>query len=80
VPQEERSIFLEVMLSGILSKNMYTSMYMCLIPKGFRDRAMDVIARMRERQDALRRATCHVLARVEKCFDVDARIFENVLY
>jgi hypothetical protein len=37
---------------------------MCPIPNGFRDRAMDVIARIKERQDALRRATRHVLTRV----------------
>jgi hypothetical protein len=31
-------------------------------------------------QDALRRATCHVLARVAKCIDVDGGIFKNALY
>jgi hypothetical protein len=36
-------------------------MYMCPTLKGFQDRAMDVIAHMKERQDALIRATCHVL-------------------
>jgi hypothetical protein len=55
-------------------------MYMCLIPNGFRDRAMDVITRIKERQDALRQATCHVLPRVAKCIDVDGGIFENVSY
>jgi hypothetical protein len=41
---------------------------------------MDVMARLRERQDVLRRATRHVLTRVAKCIDVDGGIFENVLY
>jgi hypothetical protein len=44
------------------------------------DHVMDVIARIKERQDALRRATRHVLTRVAKCIDVDGGIFENVLY
>jgi hypothetical protein len=43
------------------------------------DHVMDVIARMKERQDALRRATRHVLTQVVKCIDVDGGIFENVL-
>jgi hypothetical protein len=33
--QEKRSIFLEVIVSGILSKRVH--MYMCPIPNGFRD-------------------------------------------
>jgi hypothetical protein len=41
---------------------------------------MDVIARIKERQDALRRATPHVLTRVAKCIDVDGGIFENISY
>jgi hypothetical protein len=45
---------------------------MCPIPNGFRAGAMDVIARKKERQDALRR--------VGKCTDVDDGIFENILY
>ena len=44
------------------------------------DHIMDVIARIKERQDALRRSTRHVLKRVAKCTDVDGGIFENVLY
>jgi hypothetical protein len=44
------------------------------------DLIMDVIARVKERQDALTRATSHVLIRVAKCIDVDGGIFENVLY
>jgi hypothetical protein len=55
-------------------------MCMCPIPNGFRDRAMDDIALIKKRQDALRRATRHVLTRVAKCVDVDGGIFENVLY
>ena len=38
VSQEERSIFWEVIISVILSKNVY--MNMCPIPNGFRDRAI----------------------------------------
>jgi hypothetical protein len=44
-----------------------------------RDRAMDVIARMKERQDELRQATRHVLTRVAKCTDVDGEIFKRAL-
>jgi hypothetical protein len=44
------------------------------------DHITDVIARIKERQDALRRATCRVLTRVAKCIDVDGGIYENVLY
>jgi hypothetical protein len=43
------------------------------------DLTMDVIAHIKERQDALLRATCHVLTRVAKCTDVDGGIFENVI-
>jgi hypothetical protein len=44
------------------------------------DRIIDAIARMNERQDKLtRRATRHVLTRVEKGIDVDGVFFENVL-
>jgi hypothetical protein len=43
------------------------------------DRIMDAIARIKERQDELRRATRHVLTRVAKCIDVDGGIFENLL-
>jgi hypothetical protein len=41
---------------------------------------MDVIAHIKERQDALQQAMCHVITRVAKCIDVDSGIFENVLY
>jgi hypothetical protein len=41
VSQEERTIFWEVIVSVILSKNLY--MNMCLIPNGFRDRAILVV-------------------------------------
>jgi hypothetical protein len=44
------------------------------------DLIIDVIASIKERQDALRRATGHVLKRVAKCTDIDGGIFENVLY
>jgi hypothetical protein len=53
---------------------------MCSIPNGFRDRAIDVIARIMEHQDAFRRATRHVLTRVAKFIGIDGGIFENVLY
>jgi hypothetical protein len=36
-------------------------------------------ARIKGRQDELRRAALHVLTRVAKCIDVDGGIFENVL-
>jgi hypothetical protein len=43
------------------------------------DHIMDVIARIKECQDALGRATRHVLTRIAKCNDVDGGILENVL-
>jgi hypothetical protein len=43
------------------------------------DHIMDVIARIKKLQDALRRATRYVLTQVANCNDVDG-IFENVLY
>jgi hypothetical protein len=43
------------------------------------DRIMDAIARIKERQDELRRATRHALTRVAKCIDVDGAVFENLL-
>jgi hypothetical protein len=53
--------------------------YVCPIPNDFRGRAMDVIACISKRQDALRRATRHVLTRAAKCIDVEGGIFESVL-
>ena len=44
------------------------------------DLIMDVITSIKERQDALRQATRHVLTRVAKCTDVHSGIFKNVLY
>jgi len=41
---------------------------------------MDVIARIKERQDALWQATCHVLTQIANCIDVDSGILKNVLY
>jgi hypothetical protein len=55
---------------GHSKQNVY--MYICLIPNSFCDRTTDVIARIKEHQDALRR--------VAKCIDVDDGIFEIVLY
>jgi hypothetical protein len=43
------------------------------------DHIMDVTARIKQSQDALRREKRHVLTRVAKCTDVDGGIFENVL-
>jgi hypothetical protein len=40
---------------------------------------LDVIACIKERQDALRRTTRHVFTRVAKCIDVDGGIFEHLL-
>jgi len=37
---------------------------------------MDVIACIKECQDALRRTTRHVFTRVAKCIDIDGGIFE----
>jgi hypothetical protein len=44
------------------------------------DHMMDVIARINERQDKLRQATCHVLAPVAKSVEVEDGIFENMLH
>jgi hypothetical protein len=40
------------------------------------DHITDVIARIKESQNALRRATRHVLTRVAKCIDVDGGILK----
>jgi len=40
---------------------------------------LDVIGCIKERQDALRRTTRHVFARVAKCTDADGGIFEHLL-
>ena len=40
---------------------------------------LDVIACIKERQDALRRTTRHVFTRVAKCIDVDGGILEHLL-
>jgi len=39
----------------------------------------DVIACIKERQDALRQTTRHVFTRVTKCIDIDGKIFEQLL-
>jgi hypothetical protein len=77
MPQEERSIFWEVIVSVILSKKLY--MYVCPIPNGFRDRAISMYSTVLY-CTLYRRATRHVLTRLAKCIDVDGGIFENVLY
>jgi len=38
---------------------------------------LDVIACIKERQDALRRTTRHAFTRIAKCIDVDGGIFEH---
>ena len=40
---------------------------------------LDVIAYIKERQDALRLTKRHVFKRVEKCIDFNSEIFENLL-
>jgi hypothetical protein len=54
-------------------------MCMCPILNGFRGEAMDFIARIKERQDALRRETRHVLTRVAKCVDIDGGVFAKCI-
>jgi hypothetical protein len=41
---------------------------------------MDVITRIKERQDALRGGTRHVFTRAAKCIDVDGGIFKIFLF
>jgi hypothetical protein len=43
------------------------------------DRIMEAIARIKERQDAPRRATRLVLTRIAKCIDDDGGISEDLL-
>jgi hypothetical protein len=75
---EERSIFWEVIVSVILSKQFICT---CVVFGTVSEiELFHVIARIKERQDALRRATHHVLTRAAKCIDVDGGIIENVLY
>jgi hypothetical protein len=51
--QEERSVFWEVTVSVILSKEVY--MYMCLIPNDFRDRAISLHStKIVDRKEVLR--------------------------
>ena len=40
---------------------------------------LNIIACIKERQDALKRKTRHVLTGVAKCIDVDGGIFEHLL-
>jgi hypothetical protein len=40
--QKERSIFSEIIVSIFLSRKVYTRMYMCPIPNGFRGRAISL--------------------------------------
>jgi hypothetical protein len=65
VSQEERSLFWEVIVLVILSKNM--RMYISPIPTGFRDSTL------------YRSATRHVLTLAAKCIDVGGGIFEKYI-
>ncbi|PNF37188.1 hypothetical protein B7P43_G00476 [Cryptotermes secundus] len=75
--QEQRSVFREVIVSLILSKE--ADKYMCPIPKGFRDRAISLYSVQTSNTPLhcrlYRWATRHVLTRVAKCIDVDGGIF-----
>jgi hypothetical protein len=51
VSQEERSVFWQVILSVILSKNV--CMYMCPIPNSFLDRAISLYSSLYVRHGAL---------------------------
>jgi hypothetical protein len=53
-------------------------MYMYPILNGFRDRVTSLQGSTGVREDALRRATRHVLTRVAKLIYVDGGIFEKV--
>jgi hypothetical protein len=55
-------------------------MYMCPIPNGFRDTAMEVTTRTEERLDALRRSVRCVLTGPAKCTDSEGGILENELF
>jgi hypothetical protein len=66
VSQEERSVFWEVIVSIILSKNVYVRVLFRTVSE------LELLL--------YRWATCHVLTRAAKCINVDRGIFENVLY
>jgi hypothetical protein len=53
---------------------------MCPVLNGFRDRVTFLYISLDVRQDALRRATRHVLTRLAKCIEVDVEFVENILY
>jgi hypothetical protein len=42
-------------------------------------RILDAAARIKQREDQLRRTTRDLLTRVTKCIEVDGRIFEHLL-
>jgi hypothetical protein len=71
--EEERSILWEVIVSVVLSKNMY--MYIAL----FRTVSEIKLFHYTVHCTLYRRSTRHVLTRAAKCIDVDGGIFENVL-
>jgi hypothetical protein len=73
---EGKSTLWEVTVSVILSKKVY--MYMCVLFRTVSE-LFHVNACIKERQNALMRATRHVLTRVAKCIDVDGGIFENII-
>jgi hypothetical protein len=75
--KEKGSVFWEVIVSVIRYKNYICT---CVLFRTVSETELThVVARIKERQGALRRATRHVLTRAAKCIDVDGVIFENVL-
>jgi hypothetical protein len=82
--QEKRSIFWEVIVSVILSKNVY--MNMCSIPNGFRDGAIWLYSGLAwapsivlpSRRAVLLSEACESVWSVG-CIDVDGGIFEHLL-
>jgi hypothetical protein len=62
----------------IVTKSVCTRMYIVLLRTVSEIELFHVIAHIKERQDALRRATRHVLTRDANCIDADGGLFENV--
>jgi hypothetical protein len=64
--QEERTIFLEVTVTVILSKNVYK--YMCPIPNGFRDTAVSLnSSRIVDKKETLRTVSNKVKVKLSLC-------------
>jgi len=77
-PRSPNLTQLDFCLWGLMKNEVYRK------KSGYRDELLvnilDVIACIKERQDALRRTTRHVFTRVAKCTDDDGGIFEHLLY